>query len=124
MPIQSFRELEVWQLAMEFVEHVYTLTDRFPQHELYGLTGQMRRAAVSTPSNVAEGSRQGRTGALIRYLRHALGSNAELETQIEIARRLRYVEAQDLRAVQELTVRVAMMLNKLVANLKKRPRTS
>lgn len=104
---------------MDLVVDVYQLTDRFPRHELYGLAAQMRRAAVSTPSNVAEGSRQGTTASLIHYLRHALGSNAELETQLKIARRLGYGTDEAVRAAEELTVRVAMMLNKLTANLER-----
>jgi four helix bundle protein len=123
MSIKSFSDLEVWQLAMDLVVDVYRLTTRFPTHELYGLSAQMRRAAISTPSNVAEGSRQGTTGSLIQYLRHALGSNAELETQLKIARRLGYGADDAVRAAEELTVRVAMMLNKLTANLERSRRS-
>ena len=119
MAIQSFRELEVWQVAVELVVEVYKLTDRFPRHELYGLSAQMRRAATSTPSNVAEGSRQGTTAALIQYLRHALGSNAELETQLEITRRLGYARAEEVGRLEELAVRVGKMLNKLTGNLER-----
>ena len=119
MAIQSFRELEVWQVAMELVVATHRLTNTFPKHELYGLSAQMRRASVSTPSNIAEGSRQGTTSALIQYLRHALGSNAELETQLEIAKRLNYADAEEVVPIEELAVRVGKMLNKLTGNLER-----
>lgn len=119
MGIKSFRELEVWQLAMTLVAEIYRLTLRFPRNELYGLTSQMRRAAVSVPSHIAEGSRQRTTAALLHYLSQALASEAELETQIEIARQLRYAKDEEIKDVEDLAVRVAQMLNRLSGNLER-----
>ena len=119
MTIKSFRDLEVWQRSMDLVVDVYKLTEMFPKHEQYGLTAQRRRAAVSTPSNVAEGSRQRTTAALIQFLRYALGSNAELETQLEIVSRLGYAEKESIATIESKTVRIAMMLHKLTSNLER-----
>ena len=88
--IRSYKDLIVWQRSVEYCVLVYKVTEGFPSSESFGLTNQMRRAAVSIPSNIAEGS--GRTNKeFARYLKIALGSLAELETQIEIARRVEYV---------------------------------
>jgi four helix bundle protein len=86
--IQSFRDLTVWHKALTLAEHVYTVTERFPKSETFGLTSQMRRAVVSIPSNIAEGKAiSGR--AYPKHLRIALGSEAELQTQLELAVRLK-----------------------------------
>jgi len=90
--IRNFRDLEAWQVSMAFVDDVYSITLSFPKVELYGLAGQLRRAAVSIPSNIAEGqARGGRAG--LNHLSIALGSLAETETQIEIALRRGYLSA-------------------------------
>ena len=96
MQIKSFRDLRVWQAAMELVESVYALTARFPRHELYGLTSQIQRAAVSVPSNIAEGHARESTKEYLQHLSIAQASLAELETQLEIARRLSYVTENEL----------------------------
>jgi four helix bundle protein len=95
MPVQSYRDLEVWQLAMDYVVAMYTLTERFPSEERFGLTGQLRRAAVAIPSNISEGHQQG-TRAYLRYVVIAIGSLAECETQLEIGRRLKYATDVEL----------------------------
>src|SRR4029453_15442067 len=82
--ITSYRDLEAWQLGMDFAEAVYALTRTFPREELFGLTAQLRRAAVSIPSNVAEGHRH-KTSNYRHYVTIALGSQAECETQLELA---------------------------------------
>jgi four helix bundle protein len=123
MPVQSYRELEVWGLGMEFVMLVYALTKRFPREETYGLTSQLRRSAVAIPSNVSEGHRQGGRS----YLRHvviALGSMAEAETQIEIARRLEYISTPDFQRVIELAGQVRRLLFGLRRSLRQRHPTS
>lgn len=95
--IRSHRDLEVWRIGMEAVLETYRLSAEFPKSETYGLTSQMRRAAVSVPSNIAEG--QARTfRAGINHLSIALGSLAELDTQLEVALRLAYVSMPDLRS--------------------------
>jgi four helix bundle protein len=87
MPIQSYRDLDVWKRSMDLAVKVYQVTSEFPKSELYGLTGQMRRAAVSVPSNIAEGhNRRGRE--FPHFISIALGSLAELETQALIAQRI------------------------------------
>jgi len=89
--MKSFRELRVWQAAMILVEKVYMLTQDFPKQEMYGLTSQIRRAAVSIPSNIAEGHTREHLKEYLHHLSMAQASLAELETQLEIAVRLRYL---------------------------------
>jgi four helix bundle protein len=90
MPVSSFRDLRVWQASLDLVEHVYHVTQTFPKHELYGLTSQMQRAAVSIPSNIAEGHTRAHSKEYLHHVSIAQASLAELQTQIEIAVRLHY----------------------------------
>jgi four helix bundle protein len=101
MKIKSFRDLRVWQLAMEIVELVYRLTRSFPGSEVYGLASQIQRAAVSVPSNIAEGHTREHTKEYLQHLSIAQASLAELETQLEIATRLKYVSTQDSRPIAD-----------------------
>jgi four helix bundle protein len=101
MKIKSFRDLRVWQLATEIVELVYRLTRSFPRSEVYGLASQIQRAAVSVPSNIAEGHTREHTKEYLQHLSIAQASLAELETQLEIATRLKYVSAQDSLPIAE-----------------------
>jgi four helix bundle protein len=119
---RSYRELEVWQLAMTLADSIYDLTATFPRHELYGLTSQMRRAAVRIPSNIAEGRRQ-RTGrAKAYYYNAANASQAELETQLELTRRRRtYAPEAEIRTAEELGTRVSKMLFRLVDSADRGP---
>lgn len=97
--IESFRDLRVWQAGMDLVEKIYQVTLRFPNTEVYGLTSQIRRAAVSIPSNIAEGHTREHLKEYLQFISMAQGSLAELQTQIEIAVRLKYItkeQAQDL----------------------------
>jgi four helix bundle protein len=87
--IESYRDLEAWQLGMQLAEDIYTLTRSFPREELYGLTSQLRRAAVGIPSNVAEGQQHGFDKTYLRYVSFALGCEAEVQTQLELAIRVR-----------------------------------
>ena len=100
MYLKSYKELIVWQKSVDLVVLIYQLTDQFPKEERYGLTAQMRRAAVSIPSNIAEGSRRKDVPEYLQFLRTADASSAELETQIIIAKRLypslNYSGADDL----------------------------
>ncbi len=89
---RSYRELVAWQKAMDLVTDVYSATREFPREEIYGLTAQLRRAAVSIPSNIAEGQGRRSPREFIQFLRIARGSLMELETQIMIAARLSYLE--------------------------------
>jgi four helix bundle protein len=91
----SYRELEVWQAGMTVVERLYTVTSRFPSEERFGLTAQLRRAVVSMPSNVAEGRARRSIRTCANHVSIALGSHAEVETYLEIARRLGFVKQQE-----------------------------
>ncbi|PJA45487.1 hypothetical protein CO174_02975 [Candidatus Uhrbacteria bacterium CG_4_9_14_3_um_filter_50_9] len=113
----SYRNLMVWQRAMELVEEIYLITKQFPADEKFGLTSQMRRAVVSIPSNIAEGKLKGTVKEYRRFLLHAFGSGAELETQIEIVARLRYATPEDLKTSFMLLDQVMRMLNTLIRRL-------
>ena len=90
--MNTFREIKVWQKAMDFVTRLYISTRNFPQDELYGLTNQMRRCAVSIPSNIAEGFGRRSTNDFKRFLQISMGSLFELQTQIEISRNLDFLD--------------------------------
>jgi four helix bundle protein len=96
--IKCYRDLEVWQLGMHLVEEVYRLTVNFPASERFGLSAQTREAAVSIPSNIAEGHNRDHLGDYLRFLSIAQGSLAELETQLELAYRLKYLTRTDLES--------------------------
>jgi four helix bundle protein len=116
MTIQSFRDLEAWQLGMEFVVRVYAVTREFPRDERYGLTSQLRRAAVAIPSNVSEGHQHG-TKAYLHFVVMALGSLAEVETQLELARRLRMTGEDEIESVADLAGHVRRVLHGLRRSL-------
>ena len=97
--MKSFRELRVWQAAMNLVEKVYLLTREFPKHETYALANQIQRAAVSIPSNIAEGHTREHIKEYLHHLSIAQASLAELETQLEISTRLKYLLPQELGVV-------------------------
>ncbi len=114
----SFKDLVAWQKGVEMTLAVYKLTATFPVSERFGLTDQLRRAAVSVPSNIAEGYSEPRK-AYISYLRHARGSCNEVETQLEIARALGYGTTQDLAVAENLCQSVSRLVNALIASLLK-----
>ncbi|MDD2834328.1 MAG: four helix bundle protein [Methylotenera sp.] len=95
---RNHKDLRVWQVAMRLVQEIYTLTSTFPKEELFGLTSQMRRAAVSVPSNIAEGSARNGTKELIHFLSIASGSLSELDTQLELTKLLGY--SSDISKIQ------------------------
>ncbi len=115
MPIESYRSLLVWQKSVDFVVLVYRLLGRFPRNEQYGLANQMQRAAVSIPSNIAEGKERQSDRDFARFIAIALGSLAELETQLLIAQRLGYLDEASL---QEATVQ-ADEIGKMLRSLHK-----
>jgi four helix bundle protein len=100
--IKDHKDLEAWRIAMDMVSQVYLLSGSFPENERYGLTSQMRRAAVSVPSNIAEGQARGLTRAGLNHFAIALGSLAELETQVEIAVRLGFVTSEATEGLNRL----------------------
>jgi four helix bundle protein len=113
----SFRDLKVWRESMLLVEDVYRLSRLFPADERFGLTSQVRRAAVSIASNIAEGGRRKRRKAHLNHLDIALGSQAEVDVQLEIARRLMYIKDADHRTIVARIDRVGRMLNGLIESL-------
>ena len=116
--IQSFRDLEVWQKSMDLTVRIYTATEAFPRSEMFGLTSQMRRAATSVPSNIAEGKAIGGL-SFPRHLRIAHGSEAELQTELELAKRLKFLE---IRAAEELLLMTSEVGRMLVGLERKLPR--
>lgn len=116
--IRSYKDLIVWQKAMDLVLEIYTLTNKFPKSELYSLTSQMRRAAVSIPSNIAEGRTRGYRKEFKQFLLNAYGSGAELETQIEIAKKLAETKLLDYSKAENLLEEIMKMLNSMINKLK------
>ena len=116
---QHFKDLIVWQKAVDLVTSVYRVTEAFPKREVYSLTDQIRRAAVSVPSNIAEGQAHFSKAEFLHFLRHSSGSLAELETQILIAERLEYTGRQQAEALLAQVAEVGKLLNGLINSLKK-----
>ncbi len=110
--IKSFRDLDVWKLSVDLAETIYRITARFPRAELFTLTTQMRRAAVSIPSNIAEGRSRNSTREFLHFLSISRGSLAELETQIELAIRLGYA-VSDLNAAETQSQVLGKKINRL-----------
>ncbi len=115
---QHYKDLVVWQKAMDLVTDVYKVTDTFPKREVYSLTDQIRRAAVSVPSNIAEGQAHYSHREFLHFLRHSAGSLAELETQLLIAERLGYIDHPPTAALLEKVHEVGRILNGLIASLR------
>lgn len=115
----THKELDIWRLGIELVEEVYKMTVEFPKEEIYGLTSQMRRAAVSIPSNISEGAARSGKKEFIRFLYVALGSLAELETQTIIAEKLGYLKAHRLMELIEKQRRKQLNFIKYLKGIKK-----
>lgn len=118
MGIRSYRELIVWQKSMELVTTIYKITEGFPKSELFGLTSQMRRSAISIPSNIAEGRSRGSRKEFRHFLLTAYASGAELETQIEIVKRLSLCKNLNFSEANKLLDEVMRILNKMGSSLK------
>jgi four helix bundle protein len=116
--VLSYRDLVAWQKAVELVTHIYQLTRKFPKDELFGLTSQIRRAAVSIPSNIAEGRGKSSKGEFQQYLYHARGSLYELETQLTIAGNLGFLKEGEDHQVMELVTETGRILSGLLASIK------
>jgi four helix bundle protein len=112
-----YTELVVWQKAMDLVTGIYRATAAFPAEERFGLASQARRAAVSIPSNIAEGHGRKATGAYLNHLSIAYGSLMELETQLQISLRLGFVDADEIASLQTRTNKIGKMLNGLKKSL-------
>lgn len=120
MGVSSYRDLLVWQKAMDFVVGCYRLTEPFPKSELYGLTSQLRRCAVSVPSNIAEGHGRYHTGDFLHHLSFAHGSLCEAETQLVLAERLGYAPPEAVAPLLDSAGEVGRMLNGLAAALERK----
>ena len=118
--LTSYQQLTVWQKAFELSIKIFKITSTFPKSELYGLVSQMRRRAVSIPSNIAEGYARGYRQEYIQFLRTAFASGAELETQLLIAKELKFLNTQEFEDISNLLTEVQKMLNKLISSLKSR----
>ena len=114
--IVSYRDLRVWQRAMDLADMVYRITDRFPPVERFGLSLHMRKTAVSVPSNIADGSRHRRPGYISRVV-IALGEHAELETQMLVAERRGYARADDIAEFNTLSAQVGQLAHALLRSL-------
>jgi len=119
---RDYRQLPVWQKTLDLSIEIYRLTKIFPREELYGLTSQLRRAAVSVPSNIAEGYARRTTKELVQFVGVAEGSLAELHTQLTIARRLGYVGGPEVERVDLLVTECQRMLNAMQMTLRERIR--
>ena len=118
------KNLRVWNESMELAKKVYQLTANFPKEELFGLVCQMRRCAVSIPSNIAEGYGRGTNAELIHFLYISLGSSNELDTQLELSRRFAYVNDEDFIMLDALNNSVNKMIQSLIYVRKNQNATS
>ena len=116
--IKSYNDLHAWQKAMDLVEQIYRVTRLFPKEELYGLTSQIRRAAISVPSNIAEGHCRSRR-EFVHHLSIAQGSLSEVETQLEIAKRLGYITAEQKQPLLAMAGEIGRMINGLTNSLER-----
>lgn len=117
---ESFKKLVAWQRALQLTVEVYRLTSSFPESERFGLSNQLRRAAVSVGSNIAEGYGRTNRGEYIPFLGHARGSSFEVETQLAISRELGFGTKQLIEKTEELCAEVSRMLSAMVVGLRKK----
>jgi four helix bundle protein len=120
MSISQFQELKAWQLGMDLAERVYLLTNAFPKSEIYGLTSQIQRAAVSIPSNLAEGHGRASTKEFLQFIAIACGSICELETQLLLAHRLKYIQTDDFDRILPLLIETSKTIRGLQKALRQR----
>ena len=119
--IQSYQDLDVWQKAMDMVVMCYEMAKHFPDSEKFGLTSQLRRAAVSIPANIAEGRTRRHHKEFLQFLSIAHGSLAELETHLQIAERLDYIDSKQVKEVLCMSGELGRMLHGLRKSIEKRP---
>lgn len=115
--MNSYKDLTVYQKSLELCILIYKTTEEFPRSEIYGLTNQIRRNAVSIPSNIAEGQKRGHKAEYIQFLRIAYGSGAELETQLVIAQKVGYLSQKEFIDLDSGLEQVMKMLNRLISVL-------
>jgi four helix bundle protein len=115
--MHRFKELKVWQKAIDFAVDIYKMTSPFPSEEKFGITSQMRRSGVSVPSNIAEGAGRNTNGEFIHFLGIAEGSINELESQAIISQRLNFLTVEDLKKVESATMEIKNMIYSLKKSL-------
>ena len=115
--VNNFKDLKIWKIAIQLVKKVYKVSSKFPKEELYGLTSQMRRSAISIPSNVAEGFRRQHNNEFKQFLYISLGSCAELETQMIIAEELGYIDKDQTATLFEDLDYICRMISNLIKTL-------
>lgn len=118
MAIESYKNLIVWQKSMDLVLLIYELVKDFPKDEIFGITSQIKRASVSIPSNIAEGSHRSSRKDFRNFLLNAYGSGGELETQIELSKALNFGKKEKYQKIESLLSEIMRMLNKLTSELK------
>jgi four helix bundle protein len=116
--MRNYRELQVWQKGIDIVIEVYRITEQLPKEERFNLISQLNRAAVSVPSNIAEGCGRGTDAAFIQFLEYAFGSVFEIETQIFVVQRLKLLPIDELRIINQLTDEEGKMINSLISSLR------
>ena|SRR3989344_7235405 len=116
--MNSYKELIVWQKSLTLAKEIYNITESFPKSELYGLTNQMRRAAVSIPSNIAEGFSRKSVKENCQFISVSFGSSSELETQLILSKELGFTKDKDIIKAEGLLLEVRKMLNSLLSKLK------
>jgi len=116
--MKSYKELIVWQKSFELTKEIYKITVNFPREELYGLVSQMRRATLSIPSNIAEGFSRSYTKEFVQFLKIAFGSGAELETQLLLAKELKFLRNEEYNSLDQTLQEIMKMLNKMISTLK------
>jgi four helix bundle protein len=117
--VNDYRDLIIWQKGISLVKEIYLLTQKFLQSEMYGLSNQLHRATVSIPSNIAEGQARQHTGEFRQFLYVALGSLAEVDTQVVLAKELSFVQQSETAQAENLIVELRKMLHTLIKKLPK-----
>ncbi|MBP6925537.1 MAG: four helix bundle protein [Candidatus Pacebacteria bacterium] len=116
--ITNYKDLIVWKKSITLCKNIYTLTHNFPKEELYGLVSQIKRSAVSIPSNIAEGYARNSTKEFVQFLHIAYGSASELETQIEIAKELEFISEKEYNEINAQLIEILKMLNVFIQRIK------
>jgi four helix bundle protein len=117
MSTRSYRDLVVWQKSMDLVEEIYRLTKLLPKEEIFGIANQLRRAAISIPSNIAEGNTRNSQKEYVRFLSIARGSESEIETRLEVCLRIGYFNEEQTRKASALCIEVGKMLYSMILKL-------
>ena len=118
--MKTHKDLDVWNLSVEFTTDIYRTTKSFPRSELYGLVAQLRRAAVSIASNIAEGAARQSTREFIQFLYHALGSASEVETQLAVSRNLEYINDEEYNFLGSKQLQLSRMISGMIRSLKRK----